>query len=76
VLFVATNLMLLGFTEKEAWEMPVGKAFWYSGAYIENGSGNPLNWRTGYDTQLEEEIKRRISEGKIVSTNTTNPTTK
>ena len=51
-----TSLMGLGFTEKESWDMPCGKASWYSAAYAQN-QGADIDFITQDEKEMQEEWK-------------------
>jgi hypothetical protein len=55
-LSLVTSLMLLGFSEKEAWDMPIGKANWYSASYSAWKGGN-----LDFITQKEKEMQKNWS---------------
>lgn len=50
------SLMNLGFSENEAWDMPVGKASWYSAAFSQM-QGADIDFLTAKEKQMQEEWK-------------------
>lgn len=55
VLSTTTALLMLGFSEKEAWDMPIGKAFWYSSVYAIQ-LGADLDFVTLEEQEMQENI--------------------
>lgn len=75
-LTMVITLMEVGFTEKESWDMPLGKAYWYSsaaailkGADMEMVTVEEHEMQENKDQILadmkiaEEKMKKRVAEG-------------
>lgn len=60
-LSVVVGLMLQGFSEKEAWDMPLGKASWYSSAYAA-WKGADLDFVTVKEREMQEQWKAMQEE--------------
>ena len=56
VLSTASSCMSFGFKEKEAWDMPIGKAYWYSSMKAVH-LGADLDFVTATEEEMQENIE-------------------
>lgn len=49
-----TSLINMGFSEKEAWDMPTGKAYWYVSAYAQS-QGADIDFITADEMSMQDE---------------------
>ena len=62
-LATVSKLMEMGVSEKDAWDMPVGKAMWYSAAHIAN-NGTPLDFDEPLSKEMEDRLRKRMEKDR------------
>jgi hypothetical protein len=72
-----TPLLIMGFSEAEAWNMPIGKALWYGATYA-SWQGADLDFVTAEEQEMRENADELTAQleaasAAFVPTNTHNP---
>lgn len=66
------QIMRMGFSEAEAWDMPIGRAYWYSTAQAQQ-DGADIDFITDHERKIEkdlEQFNKRVEAGEFEGMNT------